>query len=361
MKAHVVAFESPVHKVHDVLPPPREEIDNVLAVLFTGPCRPTAEDMRRLPLLIRCNAVKKALEWLKLNHVGYRDVSISYTNLNGYIDNEPPVSIIYRESDGVPSTVTPSIFNGPGENEVVSGDCPFIVHGLVGEDIDNRTAEQLKGIAFQHWNTGGKALCVGHSSSPRNSFHDASLYPQMFPWLFPYGLGGIGSATSSLFIKKHKRNLLMYHDKRFQMDTAFPFVAFSHDQVKAATTSSFLAAEKLTFGYVSQRLMSVDQKMLTNLAKRLADGEIVIPDTESEKLYYQVIKDIDSVAGRVDGSIISKKYMNNEIWSLVACKGAPSWYITLSLADIWHPLCLYYASSDVEYKPEIPVAPDEVF
>jgi hypothetical protein len=35
----------------------------------------------------------------------------------------------------------------------------------------------------------------------------------------------------------------MYHDKRFQLDISFPFVAFSHEQIKSATTSGFLLAE----------------------------------------------------------------------------------------------------------------------
>ena len=52
----------------------------------------------------------------------------------------------------------------------------------------------------------------------------------MFPWLFPYGLGGI--KTTNLSDKEHKQHLLMYHDKRFQTDINFPFVAFSHAQMK---------------------------------------------------------------------------------------------------------------------------------
>lgn len=41
MKANVIAFESPVAKVYHELPPPREDLDDILAILFTGPCKPT--------------------------------------------------------------------------------------------------------------------------------------------------------------------------------------------------------------------------------------------------------------------------------------------------------------------------------
>lgn len=40
-----IAFESPVAKVYNTLPPPVEDLDEVLAVLFTGPCQPTREEL----------------------------------------------------------------------------------------------------------------------------------------------------------------------------------------------------------------------------------------------------------------------------------------------------------------------------
>ena len=49
MKANVVAFESPIPKIYSVLPPPREDLDEVLAILFTGPSKPTSEDFSRTP------------------------------------------------------------------------------------------------------------------------------------------------------------------------------------------------------------------------------------------------------------------------------------------------------------------------
>ncbi|KAF8877204.1 hypothetical protein BD779DRAFT_1448730 [Infundibulicybe gibba] len=84
MVSHVVAFESPIPKVYKALPPPLEDLDDVLAVLFTGPSRPTQEDFSRTPLLVRRNYVARALTWLKLNHPDYADLEISLDNLNRY-------------------------------------------------------------------------------------------------------------------------------------------------------------------------------------------------------------------------------------------------------------------------------------
>ena len=145
----------------------------------------------------------------------------------------------------------------------------------------------------------------------------------------------------------------MYHDKRFQIDVNFPFVAFSHEQIKASTTQSFLLVDQRRFSNISQCLMNVSLATLNVLIERLEAGEHVIPESEAEIQCFQIIKDIDAVAGKMHGSTTSKKFMRNEIWSLINVLGAPSWYITLSPADIQHPLCVYYAGTQTEFKPTI--------
>ena len=79
-----MAFQAPIPKLYHALPPPVEDLDDVLAILFTGPAKPTQKDFERTPLLVRRNAVARALEWLKLNHADYKDLEISYDNLSQY-------------------------------------------------------------------------------------------------------------------------------------------------------------------------------------------------------------------------------------------------------------------------------------
>ena len=111
MKANIFAFESPIPKIYNVLLPPRDEMDDVLAILFRGPCKPTPEDLQRTPFLVRRNYVAKALEWLKLNHSNYADIEISSKNLNEYDENSPPVSIEYCESNTNKVTEGTSVFD----------------------------------------------------------------------------------------------------------------------------------------------------------------------------------------------------------------------------------------------------------
>ena len=351
MTAHVIAFESPLPKVYHILPPPVEDIDDVLAILFTGPSKPTEQDLTRLPLLVRRNHVGKALEWLKLNHVDYKDLEISYENLERYPEDTPPVSVEYRceSSNKVPEGT--STFDNEVDDGVATGDCPFVVHALTGAQLETKTVDAQKALAIQHWSNKGKALAIGRSPHAESIYDNPGLYPQLFPWLFPYGHGGIGSAKLS--DKEHKRHLLMYHDKHFQQDPGFPFVAFSHEQIKASTTGGFLLAETNKFDSIAHRLLGVNQEVFSSIADRMSKGELVKPSNQEETDCFQLIRDLDHIGGKVSGSITSKKYMRNEIWSLIAQEGAPLWYITLSPADVKNPIALYYADHDVTFKPMI--------
>jgi hypothetical protein len=69
-----------------------------------------------------------------------------------------------------------------------------------------------------------------------------------------------------------------------------------------------------------------------------------------EKICFQLIKDLDHVGDHVKGSATSKKYMRNEIWSLILYLDAPSWFITFAPTDNKHPICLYYAETQEKFS-----------
>ena len=101
MISHVIAFESPLPKIYAALPPPLEDISDVLAIMFTGLSSPCREDYkgRLAPLLVRRSRVVCALNWLILNHPDYEEVMVDYNNLSQYPEDEPPVSVIHKQAD----------------------------------------------------------------------------------------------------------------------------------------------------------------------------------------------------------------------------------------------------------------------
>jgi ATP-dependent exoDNAse (exonuclease V), alpha subunit - helicase superfamily I member len=356
MCANAISFANPIPKVYDILPIPMKELDEILAFIYTGPCMPTEKDFERTPLLVRRNKVKTALEWLKLNHCDYHDLEISQRNLNEYPEKGIPVVVDYRKSFSNKNPEATAINDNEEEEGTESGKCPFVVQGLIGEEYSSMTADALKTVALKHLkDDNGKVLAIGHASEPESIYSNPQLFPKMLPWLFPYGLGGIGNNLQDGHISDiaHKRQLLMYHDKRFQMDPHFPLIALNHEQIKQCTSAGYLLAEKSKFENISKRLMEVDVVTLTTLSKRMEDGERVMPETDEEKLCFQLIKDLDHVGGNVKGSVTSKKYNRNELWSLISFKGAPSWFVTFAPADNKHPICLYYADTKTIFQPEL--------
>ncbi|KAF9035646.1 hypothetical protein BJ165DRAFT_1355639 [Panaeolus papilionaceus] len=252
MKANIISFKTPIPKMYSVLPPPQEDMDEVLAVLFTGPCKPTSADLLRTPVFVRRNHVLNALEWLKLNHSDYADIDISAENLATYEDNRPPVSIEYRQTDVNNVLEGTSVFDNETEDGTETGPCSYSVHALTGDSLETMLPCQIKAAAIRHLDAGGRMLAVGHAKEPESIWNNEQLYPQMFPWLFPYGLGGLGLGT--LTDTLHKHHLLMYHDLRFQLDIDFPFVAFSHEQIKSSTGRSFLLVNQSQFQDMSAPL-----------------------------------------------------------------------------------------------------------
>ena len=355
MIANAVTFEHPMQKIYTVLPPPIEEMDEVLAFIFTGPCQPTEDDFCRIPLLVRRNKVAKALEWLKLNHRDYADLEISHKNLESYPEDSPPVVINYRHSTANKIPEATSVHDMELEHGTEEGMCPFTVHTLTSEEYDTTSSETLKAMAAKHLDDGGKVLAIGHSKEPQSIWRNPKLYPQMFPWLFPYGLGAIGHERQrhKLSDAEHKRHLLLYHDKRFQKDPYFPLIAFNHEQIKDSTTSGFILAKQKSFDDIANRLLQINSEVLADITERMMKGERVKGESQDEKDCLQLIHDLDRIGGHVKGSITSKKYMRNEIWSLISFRGAPSWYITLSPADNKHPISLYYADTKEEFTPII--------
>ena len=132
IKANVISHSLPMPKVYAALPPPVEDLDEVLAFIYLGPNVPTEKEFKRTPMLVRRRKVAAALEWLKLNHVDYADLDISYDNLSKYPEDQPPVVVNFTKTmaesniDSKAAAVT-GVEKEEGTEE---GQCLFVVHRL---------------------------------------------------------------------------------------------------------------------------------------------------------------------------------------------------------------------------------------
>ncbi|KAJ7868392.1 hypothetical protein B0H14DRAFT_2249982, partial [Mycena olivaceomarginata] len=190
-----------------------------LQTIFTGSAPPTQEDFDRTPMLVRRHKVAEALEWLILNHEDDADLEISQENLMSYADRDVPVAVDFKRTEGEVHDSIPaearSVFDKDSEHRTTDGECTFAVHGLTGAEYSMASMSTIKAVALQHLTHTGDMLALGRNDVPKSMYHNVKAYPGMFPWLFPYGKGGIGHAAhrKKLGDMRHKRNLLLYFDK----------------------------------------------------------------------------------------------------------------------------------------------------
>ncbi|KAJ7085288.1 hypothetical protein C8R44DRAFT_752888 [Mycena epipterygia] len=345
MSANAVMFSQPVLSIYNKLPPSRAEMNEVLAFVFTGSSAPTQGDFDRTPMLVRRQKVLDALEWLKLNHEGYTDLEISKENLDSYEERGIPVVVDYRRTnrevhDSVPAGAT-AVNEVPEEQGTSTGVCTFAVHGLTGAEYSTASMTTIKAVALQHLTHQGKMLGIGRSADPVSMYDNVGVYPGMFPlviFLMAKVVSGHPTHHAKQGDMSRKKSLLMYHDKRFQMDTYFPMVAFNHEQLKAASTGSKLLAKRPKFAAISRRLSAVKPDVAEDIANRLS-------------------KDLDAVAGHVMGSVTTKKYMRNEIWSTIAFFNTPSGppYSPLTYGDLGGELAIPTGNTRKDHEPRFQV------
>ncbi|RDX44586.1 hypothetical protein OH76DRAFT_1359506, partial [Lentinus brumalis] len=135
LAANVVTFGQPVERAYKTLPPPRAEMEQILAILFVGPARPSDEDVRRVPFLMRLRHLARSIEWLAYNSESYVGVEVSAENLAQYEDGAPPVGIVHRSTSTLSDATNTASYESVPDRGVQSGDCAFIVHALTEEDL----------------------------------------------------------------------------------------------------------------------------------------------------------------------------------------------------------------------------------
>jgi len=193
-----------------------------------------------------------ALRRLSLNHKDYIDIDISELNLKSYVENVVPVVIQYHLTNDLTDPISTAAHAELEEVGTSDGPCPFVVHGVIGDELPIHNSDKLIAIAIAHLRDKSAVLIIGRGE-PTSIFHNPQLYPQAFPWLFLFGLVGIGNCQNIAPIgeKLRLKHLLLYHDKWFQTDLDFPLMAFNHRQIKSSSRGGFLLAEQARFHHIT--------------------------------------------------------------------------------------------------------------
>ena len=371
MEANAVCFGHPISRVYEVLPPTPEELEEVLVVTFIGNINPSENDIKLTPFCVRRSVVMKWLNFLKLNHPGYANIGISSDNLMRYEDGKIPVSYAFVETKHLNFADLPTHAPGDSYEGITSfsdgNACAFAVSGLTEASIDTMTADQRRQAALKQLRE-GKALAIGHAALPTNTYYNSAMWVDAFPWLFPFGRGGLEneyllSSTESakrkitLGLARHMRFLLMYWDQRFARDEHFMYIAHNVLQRRVASRTSYAKVKKRGFERTAYLMDTVKQETLEAMLASMEKSKTnyVKAQSQDEENCIELLRHIEDAGFALDGSNASRKRYRNELRSLMMYAGAPSWFITFTPSDTGSPIFLHMAGETVNLNEYCPV------
>ncbi|KAJ6451244.1 hypothetical protein C8R47DRAFT_951790, partial [Mycena vitilis] len=211
VKGHIIVYPQRPSAIAQTLPPPIADVTTPICVVFVGSKPPTPEWLkeRATPLCVRKERVQNALTWLKIHNHLYLDVVIDNAAIEEIPDDAilpfhiqhiiPNAGIDVTTSDYIPGSSQPPIFNPPPSS------IPF--QSVVVADVDgNAPSSELRSAALAHMKRpGSNYIELPHDPNPANEFNNPSLFPMMYPTLFPYGIGGLEDChrPSRLSFKRH--------------------------------------------------------------------------------------------------------------------------------------------------------------
>jgi len=152
------------------------------------------------PLCVRREKVRSALKWLKENNPLYVDIEINNDLLDSLDENH---ILPYYIEHIVPSNTVETLVSRydedvnfdmelvPPEISANNNEIPF--QNVVITDIDGHVPpHELRAAALRHVKQGGGYIQIPHDPTPVNEFCNPSLFPMIYPTLFPYGKGAPG-------------------------------------------------------------------------------------------------------------------------------------------------------------------------
>ncbi|KAM5533947.1 hypothetical protein V8D89_012372 [Ganoderma adspersum] len=203
-KGHIIVYPQRPGKVVSILPPSMKDIISPICVIFVGAKASMLDWLweKAKPLLVHRDKVRVALYWLKSHNDLYKDIEISELQLDALPQNDLlPVHVEHVSPSAAQDVLTLHYDTAPIEGSQLPDDLLLLARTIkrveaeflkvVVTDVDGwAPTHELYAAAVQHVKEkGGAYVEIPHGPRPVNEFCNPSLFPHMYPCLFPYGLG----------------------------------------------------------------------------------------------------------------------------------------------------------------------------
>ena len=258
IKGNIIVYPQRVGELANLLPLPVDDVIHPICVLFVGqtlPSRSWLKDRAYL-LVVRREVVRQNLIWLKAHNPLYKNIEIDEMRLqalpaNGLLDYKIEHISCSAHLEALESRYdanTPDENAGDSLSPNESSQIEF--SNVVITDVDaHAPANDLKAAALRHFKQGGGFLAVPHEPVPVNKFFNPSLFPMLYPTLFPYGVGGVEDKrrTVAISFENHIKHFLSLADRRFQEHYLFLFIAFNVIQRRKLLLHTSLKVKRTKF------------------------------------------------------------------------------------------------------------------
>ncbi|PPQ71479.1 hypothetical protein CVT24_011973 [Panaeolus cyanescens] len=355
LKGNIVVFPQNPSAVARTLPVKPQEIAKYMCVVFIGNSVPTREWLlnKAKPLLVRPAKLRAALVWLKNNNPLYRHVQIDYQVL----DSLPATSVLpvdVHRYDNIVSFVKLSSNYDPSSNvrtdpDLFEDDVEF-EKTCIPESVDVSSPSKMRAQAALHLKEGGAFVPIAHGNSPCNEFNNPTLFPKMYPTLYPYGLGGFENPSRSarLSMEKHVISQLNLSDDRFQTHSSFMFVVFNILQRRKVLLFSSNRVQSHKFREFAREFSNVSSEAIGLYSEKLRNNTLKSNRTREDVLISRLLNEINIVTRDVAGTPSSKKKNRNQIRALIIHKGLPTFFITINPADIYNPILSFLSGKNID-------------
>lgn len=359
MKGHIIVFPQHPERISGIMPPTISDVTTPICVVFCGSALPTSEWLKKnaQPLVVRRETVLKALRWLCTHNHLYKDVTIDANRISML----PEEDVLQYNIEHIPvsnaarNLVSRYDYSGDGQPaDVASGlspEPPVHFESVVITDVDaNSPSNQLKAAALRHAKRGGSFIQVPHDTEPLNEFFNPTMFPMIYPSLFPYGIGGFKDVRRvvPIGLENHVKHMLTLSDRRFQEHYSFMFVIFNVIQRRKLLLHTSLRVKRKNFESWARRFVDVSVEAVQALADSSTTGRQPTASTDEERKVLELMKEVKLISANIPGSVASRLTMRNEIRATIMSLGIPSFYITVNPADVYNPIVKYLSGHDID-------------
>lgn len=193
-------------------------------------------------------------------------------------------------------------------------------------------------------------------NQPLNTRYNPDIWPMPFPTLLPFGVGEFQderlndrtAGTRMAQMKSQVQRYLQLYDKRFQTHPSFMFVMHNTLLRGESSYNSKVAVKRKFFPLIKNELSKVKADTIQELERKLKLNAFHRPESDAEKVAFDLLKHIQWVATHVQGSAPEFTQMREEIRSLSRVHGLPQLFVTINPADAHNPICKVLCGSEID-------------